>query len=182
VKELEIRHSERAFADRAGMAASIACAIHCAAMPIAIGYLPLLGLEWLANESFHRVMALVCFGLAVAAFVPGWRRHGSVMPAILGGVGIASLALAAFGLGGECCASCTVPSPRVVGDCGDSTCAVCLSQEVPKPPTALSSLLGTSAPLLTPLGGVLLVAGHLLNRRKSCACRDGECCLGGVAT
>lgn len=47
--------SRRTFAealdfDRLGMALSLACAIHCAAGPILIGTLALLGTHWLADE------------------------------------------------------------------------------------------------------------------------------------
>lgn len=98
--------SSRVWADSAGMIASIACAIHCAAMPMVIGYLPLLGLNWLADESFHQIMAVVCFGLAALAFVPGWRRHGSLIPVATGIAGVSLLSLAAFGLEGSCCPSC----------------------------------------------------------------------------
>ena len=49
----------------------------CAAMPMVVGYLPLFGLEFLADESFHRWMAVICFVIALAAFVPGWRKHRS---------------------------------------------------------------------------------------------------------
>ena len=48
--------------DRMGMLASIGCAIHCAAMPFVIGYLPSLGLTWMAGEGFHRWMANLALG------------------------------------------------------------------------------------------------------------------------
>ena len=40
-------------ADWTGMVASIGCAIHCAAMPHVLAYLPALGLTWLADEGFY---------------------------------------------------------------------------------------------------------------------------------
>ena len=54
--------------DSLGMVASIGCAIHCAAMPFVIAYLPALGLSFLADEAFHQWMALVCFLIAIGAF------------------------------------------------------------------------------------------------------------------
>ena len=107
--------SSRVWADSAGMIASIACAIHCAAMPMVIGYLPLLGLSWLADESFHQIMAVVCFGLAALAFVPGWRRHGSLVPVATGIAGVSLLSLAAFGLEGSCCPSCDAAAAETAG-------------------------------------------------------------------
>ncbi|MEO9591829.1 MerC domain-containing protein [Rhodopirellula bahusiensis] len=61
--------------DWIGIVASIGCAIHCAAMPFVIAFLPALGLSFLADESFHQWMALACFLFAIAAFVPGFRKH-----------------------------------------------------------------------------------------------------------
>ncbi|MEM0925351.1 MAG: MerC domain-containing protein, partial [Planctomycetota bacterium] len=40
------------WSDWIGMIASIGCAIHCAAMPFVIAYLPSLGLSFLSDESF----------------------------------------------------------------------------------------------------------------------------------
>ena len=57
--------------DSLGIIASVGCAIHCAAMPFVIAYLPALGLSFLADEAFHKWMALACFLIAIAAFVPG---------------------------------------------------------------------------------------------------------------
>ena len=56
--------------DWVGVVASFGCAVHCAAMPFVISFLPALGLSFLANEMFHRWMALACFLIAMAAFVP----------------------------------------------------------------------------------------------------------------
>lgn len=193
-------------ADGAGLIASVACAIHCAAMPLVIGYLPMLGLSWLANESFHQVMAAVCFVLAASAFWPGWRKHGSLAPALIGTAGVALLAFAAFGLECECCptiadsseASSSAPA------CVDENCPHCLAAatdaETPETASgpvgdapvvtepAIATIDATSEtappalawaiPLITPLGGILLVAGHLVNHRKSCKCTGSGCCLG----
>ena len=54
VTPLTIALPRRAWADWAGMIASIGCAIHCAAMPLVLAYLPTLGLSWLADEVFHK--------------------------------------------------------------------------------------------------------------------------------
>ncbi|MEM9352304.1 MAG: MerC domain-containing protein [Planctomycetota bacterium] len=166
------------WADRAGLVASVACAIHCAAMPLVIGYLPMLGLSWLADESFHKVMALVCFGLAALAFLPGWRRHGSLAPVLVGSTGVVLLAVAAFGLECDGCATCSETSLAAAEEpvCSATDCAHCAEAE---PETVgEAAAVGSIAwftPLVTPLGGVLLVAGHLTNHRKSCACCGKGC-------
>jgi hypothetical protein len=164
-----------AWPDRAGAVASIGCAIHCAAMPMAIAYLPGLGLSWLAGEMFHRWMVVVCFVLAAAAFWPGWRKHGSLAPAAAGAVGLGVLCFAAFGIEADCCAATTTASESV--EAADDCCMHCQSapQQSRTPPQPIS-LAGGSAALLTPLGGLLLIVGHLTNHRKSCRCRGNKCC------
>lgn len=170
-------------ADGAGLFASVACAIHCAAMPLAISYLPMLGLGWLADESFHQVMAAVCFVLAASAFIPGWRKHRSLAPAFVGLAGVGLLAVAAFWLEGECCPSCAasidMPSPELT--CGDEKCLHCVpAQQKPSPKEIdIGAPAARTLPLITPLGGLMLVAGHLLNHRKSCQCSSYRCCING---
>ncbi len=168
-------------ADSAGMIASIACAIHCAAMPLVISYLPLLGLEWLSDESFHQVMAVVCFGFALSAFIPGWKKHGSLAPTCVGLVGIVLLSGAAFGLEGSCCATyaATDETNSQEQTCVDEACQHCvrsgaLPDSFQEPTGGLATRI---FPLITPLGGCLLVCGHLVNHRKSCECNAGRCCL-----
>ena len=96
-----------------GMVASIGCAVHCAAMPFAIAYLPALGLGFLADESFHKWMAVGCFVIALSAFVPGFRKHRRLMPIIIGSCGLVMISTAAFGFAGECCAACETETSAV---------------------------------------------------------------------
>ena len=181
------------FRDSLGIFASIGCAIHCAAMPFVIAYLPALGLSFLADESFHKWMALVCFLIAVVAFIPGIRKHGNWIPISIGAVGLVLITFAAFGLAGECCASCaaTDSAPPTtasqasidIDDTSDqcTECADCSCGESQDPTTtclaptkdAPKSLLSILAPWITPLGGLLLVSAHLLNRRHGYLC---GCC------
>lgn len=167
--------SRGGWADWAGMVASIGCAIHCAVMPLVLAYLPTLGLDWLAREGFHRWMAVICFGLAAAAFVPGWRKHRSFVPAVWGGLGLLALTTAAFGLGDGCCASC--PSDGRVAV--TTECDICCELSgLESTPTAAPSVASVT-PFVTPLGGLLLVVGHIVNHLKSCECRGETCCLSG---
>ena len=83
--------------DKFGMTASTLCVIHCVAMPFVIGFLPALGLEFLAHESIHRVLAFIVVGIAALAFMPGYRKHGKKYVLALMGVGLSSLLFAAFG-------------------------------------------------------------------------------------
>jgi hypothetical protein len=187
-----------AWADWAGLIASIGCAIHCAAMPLVTAYLPFLGFEWLADEGFHRGMAIACFALAIAAFAPGWRKHRSLTPAIWGGAGLLLLTTAAFALEGNCCAACSTDdvAPPEATACNDASCPLCHAEEeaaTGAEPAATPSTTTTSAatastadssgfskslvPFITPLGGLLLVVGHISNHRNSCRCQKNTCCL-----
>ena len=179
--------------DSLGIIASIGCAIHCAAMPFVIAYLPALGLSFLADEAFHKWMALVCFLIAIAAFVPGIRKHGNWMPVSIAAFGLVFITFAAFGLAGECCASCssTAPTAEVSGSVATETeCAACENCDHCQSAATASEdngatlaiagdsltdkdLLATLAPWITPFGGVLLVSAHLMNRRYGCLC---GCC------
>lgn len=184
------------WSDWVGMAASIGCAIHCAAMPFVIAYLPALGLSFLADEAFHKWMALACFVIAVTAFIPGFRKHGRLTPVVVGCIGLVMITFAAFGFAGECCPSCAsetagsvTPVAASTGEavCTDTACPHCASgdaaavanvsgasaESVAAVANAESSWLAPIAPWLTPLGGLVLVSAHLLNHRYGCAC---GCC------
>ena len=113
------------WADWTGLAASIACGIHCAAMPLLLSYLPSFGLSWLAHEGFHQWMTIVCFVFAASAFVPGWRKHKSLVPAFSGVIGITLLSLSAFVFGDECCAAATGSQLAQNAACTDAACTAC---------------------------------------------------------
>lgn len=179
--------------DWLGIVASVGCAIHCAAMPFVIAYLPALGLSFLADEAFHKWMALICFLIAIVAFIPGIRKHGNWIPVSIGAVGLAFITFAAFGLAGECCPSCSatasatsvselsgsIAADTACTECED--CEHCQSTEVTQTSATVTpnegegekDLLATLAPWITPFGGLLLVSAHLLNRRYGFCC---SCC------
>ena len=168
------------WADWLGMAASIGCAIHCAAMPLVIAYLPALGLSWLADEGFHQWMAAICFGFAALAFLPGWKKHRSLVPFFLGGVGVLLLSVAAYGLEDGCCPSCAEVQEQLVQEsaCDDPTCPACVKETQAEPEEASEpTLAGWVTPFITPMGGVFLVLGHIVNHRRSCKCQGDGCCL-----
>ena len=194
------------WSDLAGMVASVACAIHCAAMPFVIAYLPSLGLSFLADEAFHKWMAVGCFIIALAAFGPGLRKHGRFTPIMMGSVGLVMISIAAFGYAGECCVACEsdatsvgssaangsalVASPVDSEGCTDASCPHCANESsaiesgnrsiaslspvtISAPFSASLGLFSRIAPWLTPIGGIMLVVAHLINRRFGCLC---GCC------
>ncbi len=178
------------WADWTGLAASIACGIHCAAMPLLLSYLPSFGLSWLAHEGFHQWMTVVCFVFAASAFVPGWRKHKSLVPAFSGVIGITLLSLSAFVFGDECCAAATGSQLAQNAACTDAACtdaactdaactdAACSEQKSGQATDIQKSFQFASfANWLSPLGGLFLVIGHVANHRKNCTCSSGHCCL-----
>ena len=120
----KVKRQTAAWRDSLGIVASIGCAIHCAAMPFVIAYLPALGLSFLADEGFHQWMAVACFLIAIAAFLPGIKKHKNLLPVTMGGVGLVLITFAAFGLEGECCPSCE-EAVAVASTSGDSACDQC---------------------------------------------------------
>ena len=168
------------WADWTGLAASIACGIHCAAMPLLLSYLPSFGLSWLAHEGFHQWMTVVCFVFAASAFVPGWRKHKSLVPAFSGIIGITLLSLSAFVFGDECCAAATGSQLAQNAACTDAACtdAACSEQKSGQATDIQKSFQFASfTNWLSPLGGFFLVIGHIANHRKNCTCSSGHCCL-----
>lgn len=180
--------AQSSWSDLLGVIASIGCAIHCAAMPMVVSYLPLFGLEFLADESFHRWMAVICFVIALAAFVPGWRKHRKLVPAAVGAFGLGVISATAF-FSTDCCSSCEslLVADRPVLEVSDPN--ACTESCCQQPDIESQNLAtGSDATLsqtpgqalqagftlwLTPLGGFLLITGHLLNHRSKCRC---ECC------
>ena len=183
------------WADWTGLAASIACGIHCAAMPLLLSYLPSFGLSWLAHEGFHQWMTVLCFIFAASAFVPGWRKHKSLVPAFSGVIGITLLSLSAFVFGDECCAAATESQLAQNTACTDVACTDAACTDVACTDAACTDAacseqksgqamdikkrfqFASFTNWLSPLGGLFLVIGHIANHRKNCTCSSGHCCL-----
>jgi uncharacterized membrane protein len=67
--------------DRLGAAASLACAVHCAVMPLLVSLLPLVGLSFLAKEQTE--WALICLSLSLGSLslLPSYaRKHRRLRP------------------------------------------------------------------------------------------------------
>ena len=183
------------WADWTGLAASIACGIHCAAMPLLLSYLPSFGLSWLAHEGFHQWMTVLCFIFAASAFVPGWRKHKSLVPAFSGVIGITLLSLSAFVFGDECCAAATESQLAQNTACTDVACTDAACTDVACTDAACTDAacseqksgqamdikkrfqFASFTNWLSPLGGLFLVIGHIANHRKNCTCSSCHCCL-----
>jgi hypothetical protein len=58
-----------------GMATSIACAIHCAILPLVITSLPIFGINIVNNSSFEWMMIGIAFMVGCYALAHGYQRH-----------------------------------------------------------------------------------------------------------
>jgi hypothetical protein len=76
--------------DAIGISASLACAIHCALLPLFFSSLPLLGINILHNYQFEFGMILVSFAIGAYSLYHGYKKHHhSFKPIVLFSLGIA---------------------------------------------------------------------------------------------
>jgi hypothetical protein len=76
--------------DAIGISASLACAIHCALLPLFFSSLPLLGINILHNYQFEFGMILFSFAIGAYSLYHGYKKHHhSFKPIILFSIGIA---------------------------------------------------------------------------------------------
>jgi len=61
--------------DRIGMAASLACGVHCALAPLAVGAMAVIPLEWAFSRASEAVMLGLTLLLAVASLAPAYLRQ-----------------------------------------------------------------------------------------------------------
>ena len=70
--------------DKAGIATSLACAIHCAVLPIFFTSLPLLGINIVHNETFEFGMIFLALIIGIIALRHGWKKHHhSALPVLM---------------------------------------------------------------------------------------------------
>lgn len=83
--------------DALGITASVACAIHCAVLPLFLSALPLFGVNIIHNMVFEAVMVLLAFCIGTYSFYHGYRKHHhNLAPFILFSGGIILLVLKLF--------------------------------------------------------------------------------------
>ncbi|HEY0298067.1 MAG TPA: MerC domain-containing protein [Arachidicoccus sp.] len=61
--------------DAMGIGASVACAIHCALLPLVLSSLPILGVNIIENKSFEYFMIALAFVIGAYALSHGFRKH-----------------------------------------------------------------------------------------------------------
>ncbi len=75
--------------DALGITASVACAIHCAVLPLLLSSLPVFGIELIDNTGFEYFMIALAFLVGTYSLYHGYRKHHHrFIPFILFTVGI----------------------------------------------------------------------------------------------
>jgi len=186
--------------DGMGIFASITCAIHCAATPILLAFLPALKLtEWMASPRFHQIAAVVCVAMVSLAIWPAFRRFRDYRVLSLSTAGLGLLIAAAFFLPDECCSHTDSAVAATDSHAGhnhspfggqgsaahDHSGHNHSSHSHSEPSEATTVLtagiaspwfLASVQPWMTPLGGILLVIAHGLNlRRRVCTSKSCGC-------
>jgi uncharacterized membrane protein YoaK (UPF0700 family) len=78
--------------DAFGIAASVACAIHCAVLPLILSSLPLFGINIIENQGFEFLMIALAFVVGVYSLYHGRKKHHhSYYPMVLFAAGICLL-------------------------------------------------------------------------------------------
>lgn len=80
--------------DALGITTSIACAIHCAVLPLFLASLPLFGINIIENMAFEIFMIVLAFLIGMYALWHGYKEHHHTkLPIILFTTGIICLVL-----------------------------------------------------------------------------------------
>jgi hypothetical protein len=80
--------------DALGIATSVACAIHCAVLPLLVTTFPLFGVNIINNLWFEYGMILLAFAIGSSSLWHGYKRHHhSFLPIGLFGLGMIGLLL-----------------------------------------------------------------------------------------
>lgn len=78
--------------DALGISASLACAIHCALLPLILNSLPIFGINIIHNTFFEYFMILLAMGIGYFSLWHGYKRHHhSLQPLLLFSAGVAFL-------------------------------------------------------------------------------------------
>ena len=61
--------------DALGITASVACAIHCALLPLVLTSLPVFGMEIIDNAGFEIMMIIIAAAIGAYSLLHGYRKH-----------------------------------------------------------------------------------------------------------
>ncbi|MGV3765089.1 MAG: MerC domain-containing protein [Chitinophagaceae bacterium] len=78
--------------DALGIATSLACAIHCALLPLFLTSLPVLGIELLSSTSFEVLMIVLAFCIGAYSLIHGYlKHHHTLLPLLVFVLGFSCL-------------------------------------------------------------------------------------------
>jgi len=61
--------------DALGISTSLACAIHCAILPLVLQSLPIIGIDIIDNKGFEYFMIILAFLIGGISLYHGYRKH-----------------------------------------------------------------------------------------------------------
>jgi hypothetical protein len=83
--------------DALGITTSLACAIHCALLPMFLTSLPIFGVELVENTALEITMIVIAFLIGMYSLYHGWKKHHhSVVPIIIFSFGFTFLVAKVF--------------------------------------------------------------------------------------
>lgn len=83
--------------DAAGIITSVACAIHCALLPVMLTSLPVFGVDIINNLYFEWGMIVLAFIIGIYALVHGYvKHHRSILPLAIFVAGFSLLVVKQF--------------------------------------------------------------------------------------
>lgn len=83
--------------DALGITASLACAIHCALLPMFLTSLPIFGIEIIENMTLEVCMVVLAFIIGFYSLYHGYKKHHhSLMPIAVFSVGFVFLVVKLF--------------------------------------------------------------------------------------
>lgn len=83
--------------DALGIAASVACAIHCAILPLLLSSLPFFGINIINNTNFEFLMIFLALLIGLYSLTHGYKKHHhKPLPIVLFSLGILLLFLKQF--------------------------------------------------------------------------------------
>jgi MerC mercury resistance protein len=75
--------------DAMGIATSVACAIHCAVLPLVLTSFPVFGINIIDNVAFEYLMIFLAFAIGIYSLWHGYRKHHhSLLPVVIFSIGI----------------------------------------------------------------------------------------------
>ncbi|AKM09096.1 MerC domain-containing protein [Croceicoccus naphthovorans] len=74
--------------DSFAVCASAVCMMHCLALPVLLAALPAIASRIDPGENFHVVVLVFAVPTSAMALYGGWRRHRSIVPLVVGVLGL----------------------------------------------------------------------------------------------